>query len=113
MEDKPVNSTPQLGIILVTAGSETEALSLADHLVQGKLAACVSITPIHSVYTWKGEIQRDQEWQLVIKTNLNRFDDISKAITQIHSYDVPEIIALPIQQGLTSYLQWMADQTNA
>jgi len=105
------NAATRLGIVLVTAGSEPEATALAGYLVENRLAACVSITPIQSVYTWKEKIQTDQEWQLVIKTDLNRFDDLAKAITQRHSYEVPEIIAMPIQQGLPAYLTWMAEQT--
>jgi periplasmic divalent cation tolerance protein len=111
MKDYPANRETKLGIILVTAGSEAEAADLASHLVNGRLAACVSITPIRSVYTWKGKVENDPEWQLVIKTNLNRFDEISQAIMARHSYEVPEIIAIPIQQGLPSYLNWMAEQT--
>ena len=83
------NAATRLGIVLVTAGSEPEATALAGYLVENRLAACVSITPIQSVYTWKEKIQTDQEWQLVIKTDLNRFDDLAKAITQRHSYEVP------------------------
>jgi periplasmic divalent cation tolerance protein len=111
MEDVTTNAAIRLGIVLVTTGSEPEAATLAGHLVENRLAACVSITPIQSVYTWKGKIQNDQEWQLVIKTDLNRFDELSRAITQQHSYEVPEIIAIPIQQGLPAYLTWMAEQT--
>lgn len=111
MENSLTPPKTEFGIILVTAGSEAEAAALAEYLVQERLAACVGITPIQSVYTWQGNLQKDQEWQLVIKTNLNRFDEVARAITQIHSYEVPEIIALPIQQGLPAYLAWMAEQT--
>lgn len=111
MEDCSNPKPFQAGIVFVTAGSEAEAGQLASHLVESNLAACVSITPIQSVYTWKGEIQNDPEWQLVIKTDLNRFDAISQAIMARHSYELPEIIAIPIQQGLPSYLNWMAELT--
>jgi periplasmic divalent cation tolerance protein len=111
MEDLTTNAATRLGIVLVTAGSEPEAADLASYVVENHLAACVSITPIQSVYTWQGKIQHEREWQLVIKTDLNRFDDLSAAITQKHSYEVPEIIAIPIQQGLPAYLTWMAEQT--
>jgi periplasmic divalent cation tolerance protein len=113
MENTTAKLTSQFGLVLITAGSEAEATSLADHLVNARLAACVSITPIRSVYTWKGEVQHDQEWQLVIKTDLNRFDEIAQAMAHLHSYEVPEIIAIPIHQGLPSYMQWMAEQTKA
>jgi len=113
MEDNAKKQKSQFGLVLITAGSEAEATLLADHLVNTRLAACVSITPIQSVYTWKGEVQHDQEWQLVIKTDLNRFDEISQAMAHLHSYEVPEIIAVPIHKGLPSYMQWMAEQTKA
>ncbi len=102
-------SMTSLGVVLVTAGSEEEARAIAQALVQEKLAACVNFTPIQSVYTWQGEIQQDQEWQLLIKTDLARFDQLAARIQALHSYDVPEIIALPIQQGAAAYLSWMTD----
>jgi periplasmic divalent cation tolerance protein len=102
--------SPSLGVVLVTAGSEAEAESLARHLVDHRLAACVSITPIRSVYRWQGEVQAEAEWQLVIKTDLSQFDAIAQAIAQHHSYEVPEIIALPIVAGLPDYLTWLQAQ---
>ncbi|PZV20132.1 MAG: divalent-cation tolerance protein CutA [Leptolyngbya sp.] len=102
--------SPSLGVVLVTAGSEAEAESLARHLVDHRLAACVSITPIRSVYRWQGEVQAEAEWQLVIKTDLSQFDAIALAIAQHHSYAVPEIIALPIVAGLPDYLTWLQAQ---
>ncbi|MGF1570928.1 MAG: divalent-cation tolerance protein CutA [Nodosilinea sp.] len=106
-----VGSAHSLGIVLVTAGSEAEASALAHHLVEARLAACVNLSPIHSIYRWEGEIQSSPEWQLVIKADLARFEAIAEAIMQHHSYDVPEIIALPMAAGLTLYLDWMAAQT--
>ncbi|NJK27484.1 MAG: divalent-cation tolerance protein CutA [Coleofasciculaceae cyanobacterium SM2_3_26] len=103
-------TTPQYGLILVTAGSQTEAETIAKTLVEAKLAACVSVFPIRSVYTWKAEIQTDEEWQLLIKTNLEKFPELEQKIQEIHSYEVPEILALPILQGSTAYLQWLAEQ---
>ena len=102
--------SPSLGVVLVTAGSEAEAESLARHLVDHRLAACVSITPIRSVYRWQGEVQAEAEWQLVIKTDLSQFDAIAQATAQHHSYEVPEIIALSIVAGLPDYLTWLQAQ---
>jgi periplasmic divalent cation tolerance protein len=98
-----------LGVVLVTTGSAEEARAIAQALVESKLAACVNFTPIQSVYTWQGEVQVDQEWQLMIKTDLDQFDALAKKIQALHSYDVPEVIALPIVQGATAYLNWMTD----
>lgn len=98
------------GVVLVTASSQTEAETIAEALVQERLAACVNFVPIRSIYTWKGEVCRDEEWQLIIKTDLNRFSDLEAKVRSIHSYDVPEVIALPILNGSQPYLQWMAEQ---
>lgn len=100
----------QYGIVLVTAASQAEAESIARHLIQSKLAACVSIAPIRSIYAWHGEIHHDEEWQLLIKTDLNQFAALEAQVRSLHSYEVPEIIALPIVVGSAPYLQWMAAQ---
>lgn len=99
------------GIVLVTAPSQAEAELLAKTIVEGKLAACVSLLPIRSIYTWQGTLHQEEEWQLVIKTALDRFDELDAKIRSLHSYEVPEIIALPIEAGSAPYLQWIAEQT--
>lgn len=107
MEELANNS---FGVILVTAPSRDEAVAIAQTLVKAQLAACVSFFPVHSVYTWQGEIQQDEEWQLVIKSRLAKFSALEAAIRSVHPYEVPEIIALPISAGSPPYLQWIADQ---
>lgn len=104
------SSPTNYGIVLTTAAAEPEAKSIAEALISARLAACVNIMPIRSFYTWKGEIHEDEEWQLVIKTDLNLFAQLEAKIRSIHSYEVPEIIALPIVQGAQPYLQWMTEQ---
>lgn len=101
---------PSLGIVLVTAGSEAEADRLARHLVDTRLAACVSVFPVRSLYRWQGEVQSEAEWQLIIKTDLSQFEALSQAIAAHHSYEVPEVIALPIVDGLPAYLSWLQAQ---
>ncbi|MEB3885642.1 divalent-cation tolerance protein CutA [Lyngbya sp. CCY1209] len=98
------------GIVLVTAGSKAEAEAIAKGLVEAKLAACVGLTPIHSVYTWKGEVCSEDEWQLIIKTDLSIFQALETKICQLHSYEVPEILAVPIAAGSPAYLQWISEQ---
>ncbi|MBW4638057.1 MAG: divalent-cation tolerance protein CutA [Gloeocapsa sp. UFS-A4-WI-NPMV-4B04] len=98
------------GVVLVTASSRTEAEAIATSLVQSQLAACVSLLPIHSIYTWQGELHQEQEWQLLIKTDLAQFDTLAAKIRELHSYEVPEIIALPIVCGSQPYLQWISEQ---
>ncbi|MGL5081358.1 MAG: divalent-cation tolerance protein CutA [Microcoleaceae cyanobacterium] len=105
--------TPQYGIVFVTAGTHLEAETIARNLVEAKLAACVSLTPIHSIYTWQDKICSEQEWQLVIKTDLALLDQIILNIQATHSYEVPEIIALPIAAGSSSYLNWISEQVGS
>lgn len=100
-------------VVLVTASSQKEALAIASALVESRLAACVSLIPIHSVYTWQGEIHREQEWQLLIKTDLAQFETLATKIKELHSYEVPEIIALPIIAGSEPYLRWISEQVNS
>ena len=95
-------------VVLVTASSQQEARAIARALVTEKLAACVNIFPVQSTYTWEGAVQQEEEWQMVIKTDLGRWDELSQAIQSLHSYDVPELIALPIMQGSEAYLSWLA-----
>jgi periplasmic divalent cation tolerance protein len=97
-------------VVLVTTGSEAEAVTLAQALVQQKLAACVSFAPITSVYTWQNQVHQASEWQLLIKTKQELYPALEQLIQQIHSYEVPEIIALPIVVGASNYLQWLGEQ---
>ncbi|MGE5657070.1 MAG: divalent-cation tolerance protein CutA [Actinomycetota bacterium] len=98
------------GVVLVSAGSRAEAEAIAKSLVESQLAACVSITPIYSFYTWEGKLYSDDEWQLIIKTNLAQFEMLEEKVRELHSYEVPEIIALPIVAGSVPYLQWISEQ---
>jgi len=100
----------EYGVVLVTASSEAEAKAIAQSLVESHLAACVSLFPIQSIYTWQGNVEQAQEWQLLIKTDLARFTELEAAVRSLHSYEVPEIIALPITNGSTDYLQWIGAQ---
>jgi periplasmic divalent cation tolerance protein len=101
-------------IILSTTGSEDEASKIAEHLVSNRLAACVNIIPsITSVYRWKGEMNIDREILMIIKTDASRFEEIKSAVRNLHSYETPELIAIPIQQGLQQYLDWIAESVSA
>lgn len=102
----------QYGLVFVTAGSEEEARTIASTLVEAKLAACVSIAPTQSVYRWQGNIECDREWQLTIKTHLALFPALETKIKEFHSYDVPEIIAIPIITGSKSYLDWLGESVD-
>jgi periplasmic divalent cation tolerance protein len=102
--------TGHYGVILVTAPSQQEAEMIAETLLQERLAACVTVLPVQSIYRWQGTIHNDQEWQLLIKSDLDRFADLEIKIRQIHPYEVPEIIALPIVAGSQPYLNWISQQ---
>ncbi len=97
-------------IVLSTAGSQEEARKIAQHLVEGQLAACVNIVPrIESIYRWQGKLESSREWLLIIKTTADRFGSVRAAIVEIHSYDLPECIALAIEDGSTEYLDWIGE----
>jgi periplasmic divalent cation tolerance protein len=99
-------------IVLSTAGSEEEARKIAHELVERRLAACVNIIPqIESVYRWQGKIESSREWLLLIKTTAEHFEKVRDAIRELHSYDLPECIALAIEDGSAEYLGWLADPT--
>jgi periplasmic divalent cation tolerance protein len=99
-------------VVLVTAGSETEASSIAKALVEQGLVACVNILPgVRSVFQWEGKVTEEYEYLLVAKTVSQAFERVAAAVKAIHSYSVPEVIALPIQQGLPEYLAWVRDVT--
>jgi periplasmic divalent cation tolerance protein len=97
-------------IVLSTAGSEDEARRIAQHLVEKHLAACVNIIPrIESIYRWQGKVESSQEWLLLIKTSTEKFSAVRDAIRELHSYDLPECIAVSIDDGSAEYLEWLAD----
>jgi periplasmic divalent cation tolerance protein len=98
-------------VILVTCGSAREAKRIARALVGQRLAACANIfrVPIESVYRWKGKIESAREFLLIVKTSRKRFPALQKEVRRLHSYDVPEIIALPIASGARNYLAWISE----
>jgi len=93
--------------VLFCTASVDESDKIAKMLVEERLAACVNITAVQSHYRWQGELCEDSEALLIIKTGKSRVDKIIKRIKDMHSYDVPEIIALPIVAGYDKYLEWV------
>ena len=95
-------------IVLITAGSEEEAHRIAESLVKGKKAACVNIVPrVDSLFWWEGKLDSARESLLLIKTKASLFPEIVELVKRTHSYEVPEIIALPIIGGSEDYLKWL------
>jgi periplasmic divalent cation tolerance protein len=95
-------------IVLTTVGSQDEARKIARSLVGERLAACVNIVPqIESIYRWEGKIENAQEWLLAIKTTASSFDRVRAAISELHSYELPECISLSIADGSPAYLDWI------
>jgi periplasmic divalent cation tolerance protein len=99
-------------LVLVTASSEKEGEKIAQALVKEKLAACVNVLPtIRSIYRWKGEITSEQEVLLLAKTKDRLFEKLKKRVLELHSYEVPEIVALPVLAGFEAYLGWIGKET--
>ena len=95
-------------VVLSTVPSVEIGLEIAHDLVENLLAACVNIIPrIMSVYEWEGEIREDEEALLIIKTRLMYVDNLIERIMEIHPYDIPEVIALPVVEGSSEYLEWI------
>lgn len=104
----------EISIVFVTAGSEEEAVKIGRSLVEEELAACANIVPrIRSIYRWKGETCDEQEVLIIIKTRSLLFPALQSRVRQLHSYEVPEIIAFPLAQGLPEYLDWVIAGTKA
>ncbi len=97
-------------LVFMTAGSGEEAARLAEMLVASHLAACVQILPqIESIYRWQGNIERQAEVMLIAKTEMTRFDELEREVRALHTYDTPEIVAVPIATASAAYLKWLAD----
>ncbi len=99
-------------LVLTNLPDRAAAEALAEQLLEQRLAACVNIlSPCRSVYRWRGEVQRDEEHPMLIKTTVERYAALEQAIRAGHPYELPEIVAVPIERGLAEYLQWLAEET--
>ncbi len=97
-------------IVLTNTGSREEAQKIARALAERKLAACVNIVPaVQSIYWWQGKVETAAEWMLLIKTVHERFEAVRDAIAELHSYDLPECVAISIAEGSAEYLRWIAE----
>ncbi len=106
-----MSGTPAL-LVTCTVDAEERARELASALVEERLAACVQVLgPIASVYRWRGEVEAATEWLLLAKTTEARFPALRDVIVRRHPYELPEIVAVPITEGLPAYLRWVAEAT--
>ena len=97
-------------VVLSTADSEEEGARIAKSLVERKLCACVNLVPgVRSFYRWEGAVQDDAEVLLIIKTTQEKLQALSDHLAEIHGYDVPEVLAIAVDQGSASYLEWLAE----
>jgi periplasmic divalent cation tolerance protein len=98
-------------LVLTNLPDRPAAERIADLVIEKRLAACVNILACRSVYRWKGAVQHDEEHPLLIKTSAERYPELEAAIRAAHPYELPEIIAVPIERGFTAYLDWLAAET--
>jgi len=107
-------SAAQILVIMVTAANQKEAVRIGKGVVKAQLAACVNIIPaVQSIYRWKGKIVKSQEVLLIFKSTKARYGELEKAVKAIHTYDTPEIIALPVKKGIAQYIGWVCRETNS
>lgn len=105
---------PEVHVVLVTAPDAESGQSLAHALVQEQLAACVNlVSGVKSTYRWEGNVQTDEEVLLLVKTTWNRLDALIHRVQEMHPYDLPEVLALPVTTGLKGYLAWVSHETRA
>ena len=107
----PTKTSQKYVVVLVTCGSRAEAQRIAREVVSQRLAACANLleTPVQSVYRWKGKVEKAREFLLLIKTSPRRLSALQAEVQRLHSYDVPEFVALPIVAGSPAYLRWLGD----
>jgi periplasmic divalent cation tolerance protein len=107
-------SAGQVLVILVTAINQKEAVRIGEEMVNAKLAACANIIPkIQSIYRWEGKVVKTQEVLLILKSTKVRYCALEKAIKAMHTYETPEIIALPVKEGLDRYIGWVYSETHS
>jgi periplasmic divalent cation tolerance protein len=110
----PARTPHKLRVIFTTTGSEEQALAIARALVSDRLAACVNIIgPIRSVYRWRDAIEDEREYLLLIKTRALNYMKVERRVRELHTYEVPEVLALTVDRGSPPYIQWLLDSSRA
>ncbi len=99
-------------VVFITASNEDEAARIAKAVIEAKLAGCVNIIKnIRSIYSWQGKVEDETEVLMIVKTQKSLFDSLMKKVKELHSYTIPEIIAIPIVEGSEDYLKWLREVT--
>ena len=100
----------EITVVMTSVGTEQQAVEISEELIARRLATCINIVPcLRSIYRWKGKVCEDTEYLLLIKTPEKLFDAVSAAIREFHSYELPEILALPVSAAETNFHQWVLD----
>ena len=98
----------KITVVMTSVGTEQQAVEISEELITRRLATCINIVPcLRSIYRWKGKVCEDTEYLLLIKTPEKLFDEVSSAIREYHSYELPEILALPVTAAETNFHQWV------
>jgi len=101
-----------LSLVYITAGSQEEAKEIGRKLVKERLAACVNIFPINSIFRWKDKIDESEEFGMILKTRSEKVRDIEKRIKEIHSYEVPCVVSFRVDEGSVDYLKWVEESVD-
>jgi len=103
-----MSDTDNFSMVLTTVNSQQVKQNIINHLLEKRLAACIQVMPIESHYVWQEKICQDSEQLLIIKTESCRYPEIESAISELHDYDVPQIVQVPINNGFNPYLSWIS-----
>jgi periplasmic divalent cation tolerance protein len=107
-----MGAVPNEIVVFVTTASEEEAVRIARSLVESRMAACANVIPqVRSVFRWEGKVSEELECLMILKSRGELFGALEASIRQLHTYKVPEIIAVPLVAGSAAYLQWVRDET--
>ncbi|MFJ4879486.1 divalent-cation tolerance protein CutA [Streptomyces sp. NPDC088745] len=107
----PVLPVTPYAVLTTTADSEAGAAELADRVIGERLAACAQVYPVRSVYRWQGAVERATEWRIDFKTRGELLPELTARIGELHDYDTPEVVAVPVVAGSPAYLEWVTEQT--
>ncbi len=111
--NEPIDTSgPPTHLVYMTVGSHEEAMKIAGVVVQERLAACANVFPgVVSIYEWNGKMQQDEETVVILKTHESRVNWLTDRLVQLHSFDCPCVVSVPIASGNVGYLEWVRDQT--